>query len=52
MPYGNLSNTATLLFQLLFFGCLAKTAIHFLVKKNRRKYGHPANTAKFFLAHW
>ena len=41
-PYGHLSNTVTSLLQPLFFGCLAKTSIHFLVKKTL------VNMAKFF----
>ena len=42
LPYGHLSNTVTSLLWPLFFGCMAKTAIHFLVKKTL------VNTAKFF----
>ena len=38
-PYGHLVVTAT------FFGCLAKTAIHFLVKK-------PSLIRPIFLVHW
>ena len=33
-PYGHLGNTVTSVLQPLSFGGLAKTAIHFLVKKN------------------
>ena len=40
--YGQLVITAT------FFGRAVKTAIHFLVKKNRHWYGYPFNTARFF----
>ena len=40
-PYGHLGNTVTSVLQPLSFGGLAKTAIHFLVKKkNPRLYGH------------
>ena len=41
-PYGRLVNTTTSLLRPLFFGCLAKTAIHFLVKKTL------VNMATFF----
>ena len=33
LPYHHLVNMATLLLRPLFFGYLAKTAVHFLVKK-------------------
>ena len=41
-PYGRLVNTTTSLLRPFFVGCLAKTAIHFLVKKTL------VNTATFF----
>ena len=44
---GQLGNEVTSLLR-PFFWSHGKTAIHFLVKKNLRQYGHP--TANFFLA--